>query len=95
MSTVPGSPNQLSAQWFPPILNNGNITEYTVYCSNASITPIVRTTVNGTTLAATITGLDPYIKYDCYVTAKSSDGEGSKSCVSSARTDESSELTLA
>ena len=65
----------------PPIPKNGIITAYTVYCNTSAsqaypeqmIGPnlvTVRSVVNGTTLAGTITGLNPYTnRYDCYVTA--------------------------
>ena len=36
MSTVPGSPNQLSASWSPPIPKNGIITAYIVYCNTSA-----------------------------------------------------------
>ena len=105
VSTVPGSPNQLSALWSLPIPKNGIITAYTVYCNTSAsqaypeqmIGPnlaTVRSVVNGTTLTATITGLNPYTNYDCYVTANTSVGEGSPSTVATARTDESSEYIM-
>ena len=36
----------------------------------------VRSVVNGTTLTASITELNPYTNYDCYVTANTSISEG-------------------
>ena len=61
MSIVPGSPNQLSASWSPPIPKNGIITEYTVYCNTSTSqaypeqvigpnVPTVRSILNGATL---------------------------------------------
>ena len=105
ITTVPGSPYQLSALWSPPIPKNGIITAYTVYCNTSAsqaypeqmIGPnmaILRSVVNGTTLTATITGLNPYTIYDCYVTANTSVGEGSLSTAATARTDESSECII-
>ena len=105
MSTVPRSPHQLSALWSPPIPKNGIITAYTVYCNTSAsqaypeqlIGPNVatpRSVVNGTTLGATITGLNPYTNYDCYITANTSVGEGSLSAVTTARTDESCECII-
>ena len=102
MSTVPGSPNQLSALWTPPIPKNGIITAYTVYCNTSASqaypeqmigqnVPTARSVVNGTTLAAIITGLNPYTNYDCYVTANTSVGEGMYSNIDTERTRESSE----
>ena len=102
VSTVPGSPYQLSALWSPPIPKNGIITAYTVYCNTSAsqaypeqmIGPnlaTVRSVVNWTMLAATITGLNPYTNYDCYVTANTSIGEGMQSNIVSNTTDESCE----
>ena len=103
VSPVPGSPNQLSASWSPPIPKNGIITAYTVYCNTSAhqaypeqvIGPnvaIVRSVVNGSTLTVTFTaGLNPYTQYDCYVTANTSVGEGMQSDIVSNRTAESCE----
>ena len=102
VSTVPGSPNQLSASWSPPIPKNGIITAYTVYCNTSASqaypeqvigpnVPTVRSVVSGTTLAVTFTiGLNPYTQYNCYVTANTSVGEGTPSQIVTARTDQSS-----
>ena len=102
VSTVFGSPNQLSASWSPPIRTNGIIIAYTVYCNTSASqayseqvigpnVPTVRSLVNGTTLAVTInTGLTPYTQYNCYVTANTSVGEGIPSQIVTARTDQSS-----
>ena len=102
VSTVPGSPKQLSATWSPPITNNGIITEYTVYCNTSASqpypeqvigpnVPTVRSVVDGTILAVIFnTGLNPYTQYNCYVTAKTSVGEGTPSQIVTARTDQSS-----
>ena len=43
--------------------------------------PTIRSVVNGTTLAATLSGLSPYTQYSCYVTANTSVGEGNPSAV--------------
>ena len=50
--------------------------------------PIIRSLVDGTTLATTLTGLNPYTQYSCYVTANTSVGEGSPSNVLTAITNE-------
>ena len=103
VSTVPGSPSQLSALWSPPIPKNGIITAYTVYCNTSAsqaypeqmIGPnvaTIRSLVSGTTLTAIITGLNPYTNYDCYVTANTSVGAGNSSVISTARTGGSGEL---
>ena len=61
MSTVLGSPNQLSASWSPPIPKNGIIIAYTVYCNTSASqaypeqiigpnVPTVRSVINGASL---------------------------------------------
>eukprot|EP00731_Ephydatia_muelleri_P007380 Em0003g1628a len=101
VSTVPGSPNQLSARWSPPIPKNGIIIAYTIYCNTSAgqaypeqvigpNVPTVRSVVSGTTLAVTFsTGLNPFTQYDCYVTANTSVGEGTPSSIITTRTLES------
>ena len=42
--------------------------------------------VNGTTLATTMTGFNPYTQYSCYATASTSVGEGTPSIVLTAKT---------
>ena len=51
--------------------------------------PTIRSAVNGTTLATTLTGLNPYTQYSCYLTANTSVGEGRSSAVITSRTTES------
>eukprot|EP00731_Ephydatia_muelleri_P007441 Em0003g1689a len=101
VSTVPGSPNQLSASWSSPIPKNGIIIAYTVYCNTSTSqaypeqvigpnVPTARSVVNGTTLAVIYsTGLNPYTQYDCYVTANTSVGEGTPSSIITTTTSES------
>ena len=95
--SVAGSPSQLSASWSAPIPKNGIITGYSVHCNTSanqsypeqvigSNVPTIRSVVNGTTLAVTLTGLNPYTQYSCYVTANTSVGQGSPSVVVTART---------
>ena len=50
--------------------------------------PTIRSAMNGTTLATTLTGLHPYTQYSCYVTANTSVGQGSSSAIFSAQTAE-------
>ena len=103
---VAGSPTQLSASWSVPIPRNGIITGYSVYCNTSanqaypeqvigSNVPTIRSAVNGTTLATTLTGLNPYTQYSCYVTANTSVGEGSPSTTLTQRTVETGELSIA
>ena len=51
--------------------------------------PTIRSVVNGTTLATTLTGLNPYTQYSCYVTANTSVGQGSSSTILTAQTPQS------
>ena len=93
-------PSALYATWSPPGAPcNVTITNYLVYC-NVSLnqvypeqvvgpnTPTVRTIVNTTKLAATLSGLKAFTQYDCYVTANTSVGEGIFSAIATARTAE-------
>ena len=100
---VAGSPSQLSASWSVPIPRNGIITGYSVYCNTSADQaypeqvigpnePTIRSVVNGTTLATTLTGLSPYTQYRCYVTSNTSVGVGNASVPSTSRTAEGSML---
>ena len=99
LSPVAGSPSQLSASWSVPIPRNGIITGYSVYCNTSANQsypeqmigpnmPTIRSVVNGTTLAATLSGLSPYTQYSCYVTANTSVGQGSPSALVNRQTAE-------
>ena len=92
LSPVADSPTQLSASWSVPIPRNGIITGYSVYCNTSEDqtypeqmigpnVPTIRSVVNETTLATTLTGLNPFTYYSCYVTANTSFGEGGSSNV--------------
>ena len=90
LASVHCSPTQLSASWSAPIPKNGIITGYSVYCNTSANqsypeqvinSPIIISVVNGTTLAVTLTKLNPYTQYSCYVTANTSVGEGSPSTI--------------
>ena len=87
----------LTANWSAPIPKNGIITSYNVYCNTSSNqtypeqivgsnVPTIRSVVDGTTLTVTLTGLNPFTQYSCYVTANTSVGEGSPSATFTART---------
>ena len=100
LSSVAGSPTQLTASWSVPIPRNGIITGYSVYCNTSanqtypeqmigSNMATIRSAVNGTTLATTLTGLNPYTQYSCYVTANTSVGQGSPSTISTTQTTQS------
>ena len=103
LSPVAGSPSQLSASWSVPIPRNGIITGYSVYCNTSanqsypeqmigSNVPTIRSVVNGTTLAATLSGLSPYTQYSCYVTANTSVGASNRSIIATSQTSESGTL---
>ena len=92
LSSISGSPTHLIVAWSVPIPRNGIITGYSVYCNTSANqtypeqvigpnVPSIRSVVNGTTLAATLTGLSPYTQYSCYVTANTSVGQGSPSVI--------------
>ena len=103
LSPVAGSPSQLSASWSVPIPRNGIITGYSVYCNTSANqsypeqmigpnVPTIRSVVNGTTLAATLSGFSPYTQYSCYVTANTSVGKGNPSAVFTILTAQSGNL---
>ena len=54
--------------------------------------PTIISIVNGTTLAVTLTGLNPYTQYSCYVTANTSVGEGSPSTILTVQTAQSGNI---
>ena len=100
LTPVTGSPSQLSASWSAPIPKNGIITGYSVYCNTSANqsyleqiiglnVPTIISVVNGTTLAVTLTGLNPYTQYSCYVTANTSVGQGSPSSIVTVQTAQS------
>ena len=102
---VAGQPNQLLVAWQPPMTPNGLIVGYTAYCfesrydrvngsgsasSSQNITSYV--SALGSDTSAIVGGLSPYTRYDCFVTAHTSIGEGEASYAISGITDESSKL---
>ena len=105
MVPVDGSPTQLSASWSASLPKNGIITGYSVYCNTSdnqaypeqvigSNQATIRSVLNGTTLAVTLTGLNPYTQYSCYVTANTSVGEGSPSTLDTVQTAESGNICI-
>ena len=100
ISSILGFPTYLMVNWSVPMPRNGIITYYTVYCNISDSqaypeqvigpnVPTIRSVVNGTTLATTLTGLIPFTQYSCYVTANTSVGEGSLSNIFTVLTNES------
>ena len=51
--------------------------------------PTIISVVDGTTLAVTLTGLNPYTQYSCCVTANTSVGQGSPSNILTVQTGKS------
>lgn len=94
--------------WMPPVVPNGLITHYTVYCQKAvasnnnltmlmlppmSSSPTTFTgVVVGYSLNVTIRGLTPFTVYGCFVSANTTAGEGNFSIVVFQTTDEYSEF---
>ena len=101
VSTIPQRPMELLLSWKAPNLTD-TIANYTAYCNTSanqaypeqvigSNVPTIRSVVNGTTLATTLTGLNPYTQYSCYVTANTSVGEGNSSNIATNITFQSGE----
>ena len=99
VSTISDNPTELFISWEAPS-QNANFTAYSVYCNTSanqsypeqvigSNVPTIRSIVNGTTLDVTLTGLNPYTQYSCYVTANTSVGEGSPSTILTVQTAQS------
>ena len=82
--TVPGSPTQISSypatsssvvfRWNSPVQRNGVTTKYQLQCSGGG--EVFSRTVTESTLSTTMSGLLPYIKYSCNITAHTSVGGG-------------------
>ena len=102
---VNGDPYSLRVSWLPPAVPNGHITHYNAYCQESQLvfgsgggmlatlySSTFTSTVYGTELNATVTGLTPFTNYDCYVSANTSVGEGNSSELVSQTTDEYSKL---
>jgi receptor-type tyrosine-protein phosphatase Q len=82
-----GEPNELLVTWTAPDSPNGVILNYTVYCNDSD--SVLVTTVSWSERSTVVVDLTPFTYYDCYVTANTSVGEGDKSTVKNAQTDES------
>ena len=67
---------------------------YMVYCRIVGGEFTVRETPAGDTITASITGLEPFTSYECYVTANTSVGEGSESNMLTQETSEAGESLL-
>ena len=84
-NTVPNGPPQelvvsltshtIVLSWSPPLLSqrNGVITSYLISCSSGDI--IINTTRTSST-SLTITGLEPFTNYTCFVSAATVSGDG-------------------
>ncbi len=78
-----GSPEQLEASWTIPDPANGVIQNYTVICNDSFVFHF-----DDATVSVTLTGLQPYTVYSCFVSAATNGGMGDGSQPSLARTDE-------
>ena len=65
-----------------------------VYCRASGGEFTVRETPAGDTITASITGLEPFTSYECYVTANTSVGEGSESNMFTQETSEAGESVI-
>ena len=101
--TVDGDPYSLFLSWMPPLVPNGEIILYQVYCLESMYMlgsggmpelfipdSIADATVPvpGSEQNATVTGLTPFTSYGCYVTAATAIGEGNASATVFQTTDE-------
>ncbi len=79
LSTVPGSPNTLSASWMAPDPTNGIVSGYTIYCSLTSSPELMLEPFDiGPKEASTIlSGLAAFTEYVCTISATTGAGKGS------------------
>ncbi len=107
---VSGEPLSLNVSWRPPLVPNGYITHYNIYCKESQLSvgsgdgmyilptssylSIYTRTVQGDDSNNTIVGLTPFTNYGCYVSANTSIGEGDASDAVFQTTDEYSKLIL-
>ena len=90
------SPLSLEASWVEPATLNGVLANYTITCQVSStqfysqqiMGSRLVDTVSPTNTTATITDLNPFTTYDCYVTASTGGGESSPSNTESNTTSE-------
>ena len=90
------SSSSLEASWVEPATLNGVLANYTITCQVSStqfysqqiMGSRLVDTVSPTSTTATITDLNPFTTYDCYVTASTGGGESSPSNTESNTTSE-------
>lgn len=106
--TISGDPLSLYIGWSPPIVPNGYITHYNVYCQESQLAAgsgdgmyilptssyqsIFTNTVLSYDMNITISGLTPFTNYGCFVSANTSVGEGDISTAVFRTTDEYSKF---
>ena len=105
--SVMGDPYSVYVAWMPPLVTNGYILQYSVYCLESQLmmgsgsgmyflptapSLTFTATVQGSELNATVSGLEAFTNYGCYVSANTSIGEGNTSAITFQTTDEFSKL---
>ena len=100
LTIEPQSSTELAMSWLRPIPTNGIIVQYTLYCRGSDsqhytdqFQPFSFTEeINGEDNFIVVGNLEPFTSYDCSISATTGAGEGERSTVVVARTDESSKL---
>ncbi len=87
LSTLPGSPNSLSASWLVPEPANGIISGYTISCSTPSEV-LMPFGIASSLMATSLEGLTAFTNYTCIISATTGAGTGNLSNPQTARTDE-------
>ena len=85
----------LSATWMVPVPANGEISVYTINCTETeSGTVVPAFSVSAPSTSTTLMGLTAYTEYSCVISATTGAGEGNLSGPQTAMTDEDSKLSL-
>ena len=91
LSAVSNSCSSLSLSWKVPLKSNGMITKYKLKCSGGG--QVFNWSVIGSQTTTRLSGLQPYTKYSCSITAHTSVG-GGPAATTSVTTEEGSKCTL-
>ena len=85
----------LSATWMVPVPANGEISVYTINCTETeSGTVVPSVSVSAPSTSTTLMGLTAYTDYSCVISATTGAGEGDPSGAQVARTDEDCKSVL-